>query len=311
MSDSRPAYDVAIFDPDPAFMDYIFTGLPSMPTLGREIFAQGLTIAPGGIFNVAVALRRIGLRPALVCRIGDDPLSRELEARLGAEDVDTSQLMRVRGKARAITVSLSFPHDRAFVSFVDQPPSYRFPFSLLRQGRARALHIGSMLRGEGILKILRAARRAGVRVSMDFHNPWGAVDDPEVKELLSFVDLLLPNATEARLITKTKSIDRALKRLSVFGEAAIKDGPGGSLGARNGEIVRVPALPIEVVDTTGAGDCFNAGYLSGWLEGRPLAECLARGNICGGYSAAKAGGATNLPSPARLRKELKRMGFSG
>ncbi len=305
---TRP-YDLVVCDPGAVFLDVIFEGLPGLPELGREIFARKLTVAPGGSYNTAVALARLGLSVALVALTGSDPVSDFLLESLKAEGVDTRHMMRVRGDAKAVTVSLSFPKDRAFVSYVDREGLHEFPMALLDRKRTRAVLLTTLAPHRELAALARAARNGGVRVATDFHNFQGSLSHKGTLRRLKSADLLLPNALEAKAVTERKNVRQALKALAEFAETAVKDGSRGALGCRNGEIVRVAGRKTRVADTTGAGDCFNAGYLSGWLENLPLEECLARGNACGGLSVQKAGGTAGAPSPAEFHRELQRYGF--
>ena len=69
----------------------------------------------------------------------------------------------------------------------------------------------------------------------------------------------------------------------------------------------VPSIEVDAVDTTGAGDCFNAGFLYGWLNNEPVENCLRIGNVCGGLSTEEFGGIAGFPAPGRLRRELERV----
>ena len=107
-------------------------------------------------------------------------------------------------------------------------------------------------------------------------------------------DIFLPNAREARLITHTDDLDTAMHKLMDWGNLiVVKDGPQGALVGQGGDYVRVPGIHAgEVIDTTGAGDCFNAGFLYGYVcEGAPLDVCAHYANVCGGFSVTGEGSA--------------------
>lgn len=304
MSETR--FDVVVFEPGAMFLDLIFEGLGRMPELGEERFAKQMTIAPGGAYNTAVAMARLGLKVALVAQVGTDLISRYLEARILEEGVDCSHLMRVEGDARAITVSMSFPEDRAFVSHVDRQACFDFPPDLLKAVRTRSLLFLSMPSDKRMLALARTAREAGIRVAMDLHQPRADLDIPAVRRCLEHADLLLPNASEAKKIAARRNIRSALTRLRRIADICIKDGSKGALAARGKETQRTAAMKGKVVDTTGAGDNFNAGFISGWLEYRPLLECMARGTICSGLSVRHAGANTGSPTRKEMLRRLRR-----
>ena len=295
-------FDCVIFEPNAVFFDMVFQGLTQLPVLGEEHFAKKLTIAPGGAFNTAAALSRLGLKVALVAQIGTDFFSRFIEDRLQQEGVETRYMMRRDGEARAITVSLTFPQDRAFVSYLDGKNRFDFPSELLDAKRTKLLFVPHLARDKAVRELMAKARQAGLKVAVDPHLPWGTLADAKLRQTLSLADLLLPNSREACLLTACQTVEEALPKLAPFCQVAIKDGPAGALGYRGGVTARVRSLKSKVLDTTGAGDNFNAGFLSGWLEGADLLECLARGNACGGLSVRTAGGAEGAPSRAEMEE---------
>lgn len=304
---SARRYDCVVFEPGPIFFDMVFTGLPSMPRLGEEIFAKSLTLSPGGAFNSAAAMARLGLKVALVARIGEDFFSRFIEARLKAEGIDTRYLMREPGNARAITVSMTFPTDRAFVSYVDGEDAFDFPEALLDAKRTRLLFVPHHVKHANTRSLIAKAQQAGIPVAVDPHLPWGDIREAKVRESLFLADILLPNSREACLLSATETVEEALEKLRAFSAVAIKNGGEGSLAWRAGEQAHVKALKSKVVDTTGAGDCFNAGFLSGVLDECPLNECLARGNACGGLAVRHAGGAEGAPDRETMLAEAAKL----
>ena len=169
----------------------------------------------------------------------------------------------------------------------------------------RHIHAGSTgiqpkLRA-GLPDLYRAARAAGVTSSFDTN--W----DPDrrwegIGPMLAATDVFLPNEREAALISGVMDPFAAAQALVALADASGRDpeagpltvvvklGADGALAVRGDEGLRVPADHVEVVDSTGAGDGFNAGFLYGFIEGRPLAECLALGVACGSLSVRAIGG---------------------
>ena len=109
--------------------------------------------------------------------------------------------------------------------------------------------------------------------------------------------MFLPNATEAVHIAGTASVDEAVIALAASaGLVVAKAGPDGAVATRGDELVRAPAPAVDAVDTTGAGDSFDAGFLVSWLAGDPLERALAIANACGGLSTRALGGVDAQPT---------------
>jgi len=112
-----------------------------------------------------------------------------------------------------------------------------------------------------------------------------------LKDTLREVDLFFPNEVELRGITGTDDVREGLKSLENGRTRTIaKLGPRGAAALVDDAVVEVAAFPVEPVDTTGAGDSFDAGFLFAWLDGRPLPECLRWGTACGSLSTRGSGG---------------------
>ncbi|HZD06593.1 MAG TPA: PfkB family carbohydrate kinase, partial [Candidatus Limnocylindrales bacterium] len=122
-------------------------------------------------------------------------------------------------------------------------------------------------------------------------------DDPTdrwqggILDALKFVDVFLPNEREARKIAGTDDLDAAVQKLaSIVPVVVVKLGAEGAIAQRGGETFRSPAIDVPVVDAVGAGDSFNAGFLSQYVRGANLHSCLAAGNLVGALSATRPGG---------------------
>ena len=153
----------------------------------------------------------------------------------------------------------------------------------------------------GLPDLYREARSAGATSSFDTNwdpdRRWEGIDP-----MLAATDVFLPNEREAALISGVMDPLEAARALVAKADEAGRDagagpltvvvklGADGALAVRGDEALRVPADQVEVVDSTGAGDGFNAGFLFGYIEGRPLAECLALGVACGSLSVRAIGG---------------------
>jgi ribokinase len=278
-----------------AFQDLIFVGLPHMPRDGEELRTrQFVSTIGGGAVITATAASRLGLRTALV-----SALSREASLALRRDKVRVVNVRR-RTEAHAVTVSLSTKRDRSFVTFngVNDHLEARLPAAIARQ-RARHVHLAFAPRScARWVRIVEGLRVRGVTTSWDFgwNPPLRAA--PGFSALVGASDFIFVNEAEAALYART----RGAAAISYWRRSArntvIKLGPRGSrwiAGGPNHIDVAAPAPCVRVVDTTGAGDAFNGGFLFGLLGGRSPRECLRIGNFVGARSTLAAGGVAALP----------------
>lgn len=267
------------------YCDFIFTGLPSLPRLGEELFAKELRVHIGGPANTAIALRRLDLHPRLLADLGTDFFSEYISAMLAREDLDQSLIQRRSFPAAAVTVALPLDGERAFVSYVepDQLPLYE-P-ALLTDLSAQTMHICGMGVGLRQREFVRAAKEAGLTLLLDCACEQIDLKDPATRNLVASVDYLMPNIAEALSMANSRNIYRATKLLGeLVPTVVVKMGPDGALAYTRGHWVDAPALEVSPIDTTGAGDCFAAGFILGLLGGHSLQTCLQYGNVAGGLS---------------------------
>lgn len=286
------------------FCDLIFTGLPRMPELGHEIFGSGFDMLPGGTFNMAIAMHRLGLKVGWQCDFGNDFFSRfvlDAAREAGLDD----RYFHVRDEPlRNLTVSLSFAEDRAFVTYADmfRPTAIA---ELVRLKRPRCVVLSVFYHQPDLLALSAQVHARGGLVFMDCAQVDVTLNSPGVVEALRAVDIFAPNELEALQLTGAAEPAEALAILAALTPLVVlKRGAQGATARRGEQEVHVPALTgLEIVDTTGAGDCFNAGFLRGYLDGKPLKHCLQLGNVVGGLSTAERG-TQHAPTYAEAERYL-------
>jgi sugar/nucleoside kinase (ribokinase family) len=303
-----PEYDVLVVGD--YCLDLIFTGLPNLPQLGREVFGSGFAMIPGGTYNNAVAMHRLGLKVAWAADFGNDDFSQFVETRALQEGLPESHFVHHSRALRNITAALSFPEERAFVTYYDTPPSLPAAMKALPRVSARMVYLPGVYHGPFLDAGLLLVRAKKMRMVMGGNfGDEVRLDMPSVRRACQSADLFLPNADEARRMTGIQELDRAIRRLAeVCPLVVVKDGPNGAFACSRGEILHMAALSLQPVDTTGAGDCFDAGFVKAWLEGRPLADCLRWGNIVGGLSTLALGGTGRFISSADVEQRLNSLG---
>lgn len=271
----------------------IFAGLERLPGLGEELRTKSfLRTWGGGATITAVAASRLGVSTRIISGLADGAV-----ARLRAEGALVTNL-RKRDEPHAVTAALSTSADRAFATFdgINALLGPRFVTALGR-ARARIVHCALCPRDiEPLARALRALRERGVKVSLDFGYDLDLARDPLLPGLIAAADFLLINEDEAKLYAKRRSLAQAESFWKEHSRnTVIKLGARGSLWISPRGIVEEPAPPVLPVDTTGAGDAFNAGFLAGLLSGLPARRALRLGNTVGARSTRAVGGLDSLP----------------
>ncbi|MGO4572102.1 carbohydrate kinase family protein [Microvirga sp. 2TAF3] len=278
------------------YCDLVFTGLGGLPVLGRELFADNVAVVPGGgAFITAAHLVSLGRSASLVTRLGTDPLSLGMEGELVESGVGLAFAERSADAGPQLTVAIVQSQDRAFLS---RRAGHGRPATLkaaLSSPEARHIHIAEYATLAEIPGLVDQAKAKGLTISLDPSWDDTLIHDPGFLENCRGIDLFLPNVEEAKAVARTSDIDQALAYLSqYFPIMVLKRGSAGATLARAGGHISLPAPQVRVVDTTGAGDAFNAGFLHHWLKGESDRASLAAAIAAGSLSVQAAGGTTAL-----------------
>ena len=167
------------------------------------------------------------------------------------------------------------------------------------------MYITHLVLGGELNGLVTAARYAGAKIYMDCQAHNHSLNDPTIKEALQKVGLFSPNADEARKLTGKKELKDALVELSNYAPVVIiKDGSCGCHYQNLNEIIHEEGIKADVVDTTGAGDNFNSGFLFGQVRGYSVRKSLRIANICGGRSTEGCGGTASSPTEVEIMKML-------
>jgi sugar/nucleoside kinase (ribokinase family) len=277
--------------------DLVLAGRDVRPRFGQgESWVEHAELVIGGTSSItACGAARLGLRTALAAVVGDDVLGRFMLTELGARGVDTSGCAVDGATPTGLSAVLVEPGDRATLTFRGTIGALRAEMvtdALL--ARARHVHTGGWyLQGGAVLgDVLRRARAAGATTSLDPGADPDGTWQGGLHEALADVDHLLPNAAEACAIAGTEDVEEAAARLAGLAPG----GPAGVGGGGEGAVHRAPALAVPVVDTIGAGDSTDAGWLAGVLSGWPLERAAALAAACGSLSTRARGGTAAQPT---------------
>jgi sugar/nucleoside kinase (ribokinase family) len=279
-------------------LDLILYGLPEQMPLERELLARDFRLTLGSSSAIlAHNLAALGLRVGFITRMGTDVLGSIALGRLSERGVDLARVRHVaEGSSTGVTVLLDHGGQRHILTY----PGTMFEMTaadldMKYLASSRHFHLSSLFLHKALQPdlpgIFRELKGAGLTLSLDTN------DDPEdlwggcLDELLGLVDIFLPNDNEARRITGKDTVEAAIEALAArVPIVAVKCGKRGSQVFSKGRHWLVPSRTVTPVDTIGAGDSFNAGFLTAYLRGDTLDRCANFGNCTAALSTLRAGG---------------------
>jgi sugar/nucleoside kinase (ribokinase family) len=289
-------------------VDVIFSEIKELPKPSEEIYCEDFEFTCGAMYNTAVALSRLGMKVAILAPIGNDFLSKFILDSLEKEGVVTTYMKHLDQPLRTLSVALNYDGDRSFVSYEDKIKDFdyeRYTISMLEKLDASFLHISAEKQAKAVIQ---AAREKGLKISLDvgWNEKW--LKSSELKEIIGLGDLFTPNVKEALEISgKTEPVE-ALHVLSSFHPnnlIVIKLGEKGAIFKKGDEIIEIPGWKRIPVDTTGAGDVFSAGLLTGMIKNFYLEDAVLLGNFCGGCSVEGLGGTKASPRWSDVPEQFK------
>lgn len=291
--------------------DVIFTGLSNWPEPGRENYASGLKVSAGGAFNFSAAASRLGLSVAFGGLIGNDMWSRFVREQFAGEGVSTEFLHVIDRPLPAVSVALNVDEDRGFITHEAEAEECDCQLTehvvqMISKVDARHVHIHLV---PWLERVAEAAAARGMSLSVDAWGwePWLKSDG--IWKLACLSDVLLMNDAEAMIMTGATNPRGALEQLRELCKCVvIKEGARGAVAVVDGDVVHSSTEPVRVVDATGAGDCFNAGFVYGLLHDLPGAASLALGNLCGGLAVQAVGGYAGCPTEQGLLEAAQARG---
>ncbi|KAB7772205.1 carbohydrate kinase family protein [Xanthomonas maliensis] len=289
------------------YLDHIFGGFAAWPAPGEEAFASDYRRElGGGTIITACGLARLGRRVGVIGAIGAD--DRPLFAqRLQAFGISIDGLADVAA-GTGVTTSVSLQNDRSFFTY--HGANAALTELLLREHTlatlcaARHVHFAMPLPAELAQHVLPPLAQAGCSTSLDvgFSPAW--LTDPANHATCRAVTTFLPNQKEAALMGCGDSTDASLAWARALGlqQAVIKLGAAGAMVVDASGARRIAAPAVQVRDTTGAGDAFDAGFIDGCLRHWPLDACARQGCLCGAACCTALGALDGLPTSPTLEE---------
>ena len=274
------------------------------PAFGQaERLVEGARLTVGGSGAIlACGAARLGLGVGFCGVVGDDPFGRFMHDELQGRGIDLAGLVVEPGRPTGVTVVIARPNDRAILTHAGTIADLRADLidpALLEH--AHHVHVSSSFLqtrlAPGLPALFERVRARGATTSVDPN--WDPSErwDGGLHDVLEHTDVFLPNATEATRISGVAELDDAVLALAEFGPLVVaKAGAGGAVAAEGDRLVRAAAPGVDAIDTTGAGDAFDAGFLASRLAGDELERSLAIANACGALSTRAIGGVEAQPT---------------
>lgn len=264
--------------------------------------------APG---NFAIACARLGLEVAIISRVGNDAFGRFLVETLKKEGVDTKYI-EIDDKHNTGLAFVSHIKERKFLfyrgadMFIEGKENLE-DFKYLCFGSIPLITPRSR---KAVLKAIKLAKRKNANICFDPNirlNLWKEDTMYWVRKVLDDVNLLLLTEEEAKLIFEEKNLENIIESIrNKFELVGIKMGARGCVIVKENKLIRMPAIKVKVVDTTGAGDAWNAGLIFGLINDYDLITAAKIANICGALCVSKKGAITALPRKKDVLRMLKK-----
>lgn len=291
----------------------ILVSVPHLPTHDEKVKGKILGQYPGGIIsNFLCAASRFGSKCAAVVRTGDDERGRNAIEDLQAHGVDTSHCICYPGSATYFTVScVDASGEKSMVVCLDgstQPEIRDIPMGFLSE--ARYVHmIGTY--ADAVLAVGRECRARGVRLSIDIEKQEWQIPPEKICEILSLTYIAFPNEGGLRYISGKNTVEEGCAWMLEQGCEIVV----ATLGAK-GVFVQtadrtfsLPAFHVDVKDTTGAGDTFNAAFLACMAKEYDLYDCARIATAASALQIQQIGARKGMPSEDEAKNFLRKHGF--
>jgi sugar/nucleoside kinase (ribokinase family) len=306
-----PRFDVTIAGE--LNLDLIMYGLPEQLLPERELLADRMMLTLGSSSAiVAHNLSALGSRVGFQSRIGDDPLGRISLERLHQGGVDVARVRTVPGAiTTGLTVILHHEAWRNILTYAGTIAELTWDdLDLEYLADSRHFHLSSYYLQRSlrprVAELFRYMKSKGLTISLDTN------DDPDdrweggLQDVLRYVDVFLPNEREACKAAGTDDLEAAIRKLSGWVPlVVVKLGPKGSMAQRGNKRFTSASTEVVPVDTVGAGDSFDAGFLHEFVRGADLVKCLGSGNRAGALSTTRPGGTEAFRDAAHREKFLR------
>lgn len=298
-------------------VDLILNQVDQFPEIGKETLAEHMTLTLGSSSAIfASNLSTLGTRVAFVGKLGHDNFGDHIIASLKSRGVETEYILRSVKHSTGATIVLNYGEDRAMVTYqgamkylsLQDIPEEAF-------AKSRHLHLSSVFLQTGLVDdlvdLFAKAKSYGMTTSIDPQWDPNEQWDINIERLLPNVDVFMPNIKELCAITNSSDLKSGLKKISAYANTVVvKNGSEGAYLWDGKDLIhQTPFLNREVVDSIGAGDSFDSGFIHQFLQRKALRHCLEFGALTGAINTTRAGG-TNAFENLSLVRTIAKSSFN-
>lgn len=306
----RKKWDVYIYGD--VNIDLVIPGVDHFPKPGQEEEVATMeTFVGGGAALFTLGLGKLGMHPVFQGEVGDDCYGELIVQEFYKKNVDCKLLKRSKTEKTGISISFTNEKDRSFLTY--RGTNARISIREIQMDHvmeARHIHVtgyeGTANHKEYLELLKRVKNETDATVSFDLG--WDASGEwyGGIDQLFPYIDVLFMNEMEAVHYSRKETAKEAAEIFAQScGIAVIKMGRLGSLAVKKGTYYEAASFAVRAVDTTGAGDSFNAGFIYGFLNGFDPQTCLEYGNGCGALNVTALGGNTGFPDKETLHQFIK------
>ncbi len=291
--------------------DLVMQNYQAFPALGREVLVDDVSLTLGSASAIcASGLGKLGNQVTFAGKVGCDSWGELCIDSLTRAGVDCSLVVRDPALKTGLTVSVTSAKDRALITYLGAITALREDDIHDADLRGcRHLHVSSFFFQEALRPRLKTlferAHAFGLSTSLDTGFDPAEQWDGNLMDVLTAVDVFFPNEVELAAIAGKSDPAEALRALVGPRLTIAKLGALGAMAIEGGAVLSVPAFAVTPMDTTGAGDSFNAGFLHAWLRGADITAAMRFGSACGALSTLGLGGTSSQPSEREAREFME------
>ena len=299
-------------------LDLILYGLPLEMETERELLGSGFVATLGSSSGIVAHNASIlGLHVRFATLVGNDDFGRLALERMKQAGVELSGAIVDASVSTGVTILLPHGTERHILTYLGSISALTVDhLDLASLAQARHFHLSSLYLQaglhKGIVGLLRYLKASGTTISLDTNDdPSGAWGSP-LEEVLPFVDIFLPSEGEICRMAGGRSLDEAMELFSEkVPTIVVKRGRSGCRVKHLQSVVDIPGVTVNPVDTIGAGDSFDAGFLCAYLRENDVVASARAGNISGALSTQSTGGTEAFRDQHLRESFLKQHGFPG